>query len=103
MNNAFIASELNVSAIDLTMHCSKPRGTHLTWVIREILMREWNHLQAIHKDYLIEFLLDLMLNKRTLSVGKSDALEKGQLVLKDDYLQRLFAMYGKLSPLRGEL
>lgn len=93
-----LCKELNLPIIKTRLSYGIDRGNVLCWSLKELLLTEYYRLPNNHLDMLTELFIDLVTSKPSLAEGKSDAFVKGQLVLPDNYLNRLLITYSVGNP-----
>lgn len=98
-----LCKELNIPIVKTRLSYSLERGNVLCWSLKELLLSEYYRLQHLHLDMLTGLFADLVMGKPSIADGKSDAFEKGQLVLPDNYVHRLLVSYSVGNPFGVEV
>ena len=98
MNNIDICRELNISDKQLYASCNKPRGSMYAWVLREIMLHEYNRMPMEYRTQVLQLMENAIADGVKVCKGKARGLVDGSMVMKDPYIHNLFVIYSRYNP-----
>lgn len=85
---AKLAEMLDVELSYLSYKCGRARGTHLAWILREIICCKWENLNSRQQDMAFSMLSTVINPEIRNSSLLSELFDAGFLVFADPMLQR---------------